>query len=112
MPNKKSTWQIKTRDDRVIYTADTNEYGEEEEKGKRLVIALYRKAIEEDRTGISQRSCAKPETANSKQSQEKQTVRFQTKRLDELKTDFQRMATLAAIKALTLEDRQNMPKPS
>jgi plasmid replication initiation protein len=44
-----------------------------------------------------------------KEAQEKALVNQsddQTKRLDELKADFQRMATLTAIKALTFHDRQ------
>ena len=87
-----------------------NEYGEEEEKKGKAVNfgALYRKAIEEDWGTEYQskklREAEKLLTQNN--HKEKADSEFQTKRLDELKADFQRMATLAAIKALTLEDRQ------
>ena len=82
-----------------------NEYGEEEEKKGKAVNfgALYRKAIEEE-TGLKPGEAEKLLTQNN--HKEKADSEFQTKRLDELKADFQRMATLAAIKALTLEDRQ------
>ncbi len=87
-----------------------NEYGEEEEKkGKQVNFgALYRKAIEED-WGTEYQSKQKREAekllAQTKQ-QTTATNESQTKRLDELKADFQRLATSAAIKSLTKEDKQ------
>ena len=87
-----------------------NEYGEEEEKkGKQVNFgALYRKAIEED-WGTEYQAKQKREAEKLLARNKQQTTvvsESQNKRLDELKADFQRMATLAAIKALTFEDRQ------
>lgn len=87
-----------------------NEYGEEEEKkGKQVNFgALYRKAIEED-WGTEYQSKKLREAEKVLALGKRQAVEIgesQQKRLDELKSDFQRLATSAAIKSLTKEDKQ------
>jgi hypothetical protein len=78
-------------------------------KGKQVNFgALYRKAIEED-WGTEYQAKQKREAEKLlAQNKQKATIanESQTKRLEELKAEFQRTATYAAVKALTFEDRQ------
>ena len=87
-----------------------NEYGEEEEKkGKQVNFgALYRKAIEED-WGTEYQSKKLREAEKTLAQGKRQAVEIsesQQKRLDELKSDFQRLVTSTAIKSLSKEDKQ------